>query len=119
MAEVILPDGRSLSRELVCQGMAWWYREYAPGDRELERLEAKARSARLGLWSQPNPIPPWEWRKGHGTTTTAVVIGNRRSRLYHAPTCRGVAMMKDANRVTFETAAKAEEAGYRNAADCR
>ena len=33
--EVILPDGRSLNRELVRAGLAWWYRHYAPRDREL------------------------------------------------------------------------------------
>jgi endonuclease YncB( thermonuclease family) len=27
VAEVILPDGRSLNREMIGQGAAWWYRE--------------------------------------------------------------------------------------------
>ncbi len=63
VAEVILPDGRSLNHELVRQGAAWWYRQYAPGDRELARLESQARGARRGLWSQPRPTPPWDWRK--------------------------------------------------------
>src|SRR5579875_576605 len=27
VAEVILPDGRSMNREIVRQGMAWWYRQ--------------------------------------------------------------------------------------------
>jgi micrococcal nuclease len=62
--EVILPDGRSLNQELVCEGMAWWYRHYAPHDAELARLEAEAKSAKRGLWSQPHPVPPREWRKG-------------------------------------------------------
>jgi endonuclease YncB( thermonuclease family) len=58
VAEVILPDGRSLNREMVREGMAWWYRRYAPSDRELQRLEADARAAKRGLWSQTNPAPP-------------------------------------------------------------
>src|SRR5690242_19455816 len=29
VAEIILPDGRNLNRELVKAGMAWWYRQYA------------------------------------------------------------------------------------------
>jgi endonuclease YncB( thermonuclease family) len=29
----------------------------------LEGLEKEAREARIGLWVDPNPIPPWEWRK--------------------------------------------------------
>jgi len=64
VADVILPDGRSLNRELVGQGMAWWYREYAPRDATLTSLEAQAKAARCGLWSQPNPVPPWTWRRG-------------------------------------------------------
>jgi hypothetical protein len=35
VAEVVLPDGRSLNHELVRGGMAWWFRKYAPDDREL------------------------------------------------------------------------------------
>jgi endonuclease YncB( thermonuclease family) len=60
---VVLPDGRNLNRELVQAGLAWWYRKYAPDDRELEKLEAEARSAKRGLWQDPNPVPPWEFRK--------------------------------------------------------
>lgn len=61
VGEVILPDQRSLNRELVRAGLAWWYRQYARGDRELERLEAAARTARRGLWADAHPVPPWEW----------------------------------------------------------
>ncbi len=59
---VVMPDGGLLNNELVRIGMAWWYRRYAPGDAELQRLEQEARSARIGLWVDPNPVPPWEWR---------------------------------------------------------
>jgi endonuclease YncB( thermonuclease family) len=51
VAEVILPDGRSLNREMVRQGMAWWYRHYAPDDAELAKLEKEASAAKIGLWS--------------------------------------------------------------------
>jgi endonuclease YncB( thermonuclease family) len=118
VAEVILPDGRSLNQEMVRAGMAWWYRKYAPGDTELARFETEAKEARRGLWSQPNPIPPWSWRKGEGVSQTAAVIGNRRSRVYHKPTCRGAESMGERNRVRFDTAAQAEAAGYRPAGDC-
>jgi deoxyribonuclease-1 len=46
------------------------------------------------------------------------VIGNRRSRIYHKPTCRGAATMGEKDRVTFASEAAAEEAGYRKAGDC-
>ena len=60
---MILPDGRNLNREIVKSGFAWWFRRYAPNDKELRRLEAEARDARRGLWVDPEPIPPWEFRK--------------------------------------------------------
>ena len=41
----------------------WWYRKYAPGDMELERFEMEAREAKKGLWADPEPVPPWEWKK--------------------------------------------------------
>jgi endonuclease YncB( thermonuclease family) len=52
-----------VNQQLVARGYAWVYRKYSD-DAELLRLEAEARDKRLGLWADPNPIPPWEWRKG-------------------------------------------------------
>lgn len=49
-------------------GLAWWYRKYAheqsPEDaRQYELAEWQARSRRMGLWGQAQPMPPWEWRR--------------------------------------------------------
>lgn len=63
IGDVLLPDGRNLNRELVAAGLAWWYRKYAAKDSTLERLEAEALTAKRGLWADPNPTPPWCWRK--------------------------------------------------------
>jgi micrococcal nuclease len=63
LGDVILPDGMNLNQELVKQGWCWWYRKYAPGDTLLEGLAHDAREARKGLWADPQPVPPWEWRK--------------------------------------------------------
>jgi len=62
VARVYTPEGEELNRALVREGLAWWYQNYAPGDQELERLQAEARAERRGLWSQPHPVIPWEWR---------------------------------------------------------
>ncbi|MEJ5250763.1 MAG: thermonuclease family protein [Chthonomonadetes bacterium] len=62
LGEVILPDGRSLNRELVRNGYAWWYRRYS-NDPVLQQLEDEARRERRGLWRDKNPIPPWEFRR--------------------------------------------------------
>ena len=42
LADVLLSDGLNLNQELVKDGWCWWYRKYAPGDTELERLEKEA-----------------------------------------------------------------------------
>ncbi|WP_461395495.1 thermonuclease family protein [Deferrisoma sp.] len=68
VGEVILPDGRSLNRELVSAGLAWWYRRYAPDDADLARREAEARAARRGLWADAAPVPPWEYRRSRRRT---------------------------------------------------
>ena len=61
LAEVFLPDGRSLNQELVAAGYAWWFRKYST-DRTLEALERAALRARRGLWVDPDPVPPWDFR---------------------------------------------------------
>lgn len=63
VGEVILPDGRNLNQELVRAGYAWWYRKYS-SDSTLGELEEKARAARIGLWGDLVPVPPWDWRRG-------------------------------------------------------
>jgi endonuclease YncB( thermonuclease family) len=65
LAEVILPDGTNVNRELVREGWCWWYRKYAPGDTVLEQLEAKARVDKKGLWTDSQPVSPWGYRKTH------------------------------------------------------
>src|SRR5262249_3053400 len=73
VADMILPDGRNLNLELVRAGLAWWYRRYAPRDGVLEQLEVEARAGRRGLWADPHPVPPWEWRRyPHGVVRPTV-----------------------------------------------
>ena len=56
------PMARTSITMLVKDGWCWWYRKYAPGDTVLEGLEKEAREAKKGLWADPQPVPPWEWR---------------------------------------------------------
>jgi endonuclease YncB( thermonuclease family) len=54
----------------VVAGMAWWYRQYAreqeAGDaHRYELAEQDARARRIGLWADPSPTPPWDWRKAN------------------------------------------------------
>lgn len=55
---------RNINLTMVADGHAWWYRYYAPDERQLQAAEARAREERLGLWGKvPDPVPPWDWRR--------------------------------------------------------
>src|SRR5207245_7663620 len=47
VADVILPDGRVLNRELVAAGLALWYQRYSH-DKSLGQVEADGRADRRG-----------------------------------------------------------------------
>ena len=59
---MVLADGTNLNKALVAEGWCWWYPKYARNNRELKRLESEARNGKRGLWADPYPVPPWEWR---------------------------------------------------------
>lgn len=46
---------------MVADGFAWHAIRFSSSDR-LAQLEASAKAKRLGLWADPNPQPPWEYR---------------------------------------------------------
>lgn len=62
VGDVIMPDGKSLAKELLKAGYAWHYKEYS-NDKELEGLEQKARKEKKGLWIENNPVAPWDYKK--------------------------------------------------------
>src|SRR5690606_17267573 len=61
VALVTLPDGLILNKELLKAGLAWHYKYYDKSE-EFAELERYAQDKKLGLWAQPNPVPPWEYR---------------------------------------------------------
>lgn len=48
----------------VERGMAWVYRAFAH-DPKLIQLEGAAKVAKRGLWSDTQPVPPWDWRRAN------------------------------------------------------
>ena len=48
--------------ELLRAGLAWHYKRYSK-EEELAVLEDEARANKVGLWTDPHPVPPWEWRR--------------------------------------------------------
>lgn len=137
--------------EQLRAGMAWYYRQYEADvfkdDRAVyDRAEREAKAAKRGLWADPRPTPPWEFRRagrggdsdesparpglaqplppvpGEGAGGGAEhgpVVGNRRSMIYHWPGCPGYSQISPSNRVPFPTREAAERAGYRAARNCR
>ena len=55
-------EGIDANAEQVRLGMAWVYDRYVT-DRSLYQLQEEARAARRGLWVDPDPMPPWVWRR--------------------------------------------------------
>lgn len=90
---IVLINGENLNEQIVSHGHGWVYRKYCTADycNDWLKLEETARDARIGLWEDKNPQPPWDWRAEHRskngngggngnngsavTSSTAVVAG--------------------------------------------
>lgn len=58
----VFVNGMNVNREMVKNGFAWVYRQYAH-DAKLLDLEKSARAKKIGLWRLDNPIYPSDFRK--------------------------------------------------------
>jgi endonuclease YncB( thermonuclease family) len=56
-------EGRDINLEMVADGWAWTF-GFATAESYLA-AEAEARRTRSGLWSDPRPMAPAEWRAQH------------------------------------------------------
>lgn len=64
----VLLDGKDANLEMVKAGLAWHYKQYEREQRPEDRLsyaeaEMAARKKKNGLWADPNPTPPWDYRR--------------------------------------------------------
>lgn len=64
VAKTYLEDGRECGEQLIKAGLAWHFKKYST-EKKLADLEIEARNKKIGIWSDPRPIPPWEVRKLH------------------------------------------------------
>lgn len=62
VAIVYLEDRRELNYELLKAGMAWHSRKFS-NDKMYEAAVRHARKSGMGLWGNPDPVPPWDFRK--------------------------------------------------------
>ena len=63
----VMLSSQDVSLEQIRAGMAWHYKYYQADqtldDRQLYAdAESAARANRVGLWIDPDPIPPWDFR---------------------------------------------------------
>lgn len=49
-----------INAQMVASGYAWAYRKFS---KKYTAQESRAKSQRLGLWRDKEPISPWEWRR--------------------------------------------------------
>ncbi|EIE3169285.1 thermonuclease family protein [Escherichia coli] len=61
IGRVFTMNGTEASRFMVQSGAAWIYERYNV-DESLPALQREAQEQKRGLWADPKPVPPWEWR---------------------------------------------------------
>ena len=58
-------NGKSINEELLKAGLAWVFTRYCdkPCCNQWYKYQEEARQKKQGLWSMPNPVPPWDFRR--------------------------------------------------------
>ncbi|MDD3815794.1 MAG: thermonuclease family protein [Desulfocapsaceae bacterium] len=127
---MVFVDGLNLNKEIVANGQGWVYRKYCTASfcDDWLKLEEKARNSKIGLWSDKNPTPPWEWRHGQKNSGNTGVIGssvngsagiyhgNQHSHVFHGSSCRDYNCKNCI--VMFGSVNEAVGAGYRAHKEC-
>ncbi len=62
IAKIYYDDNKYLSAEIIKNGLGWHYKKYSTS-KKIASFENSARLQKLGLWSDKNPIAPWDWRR--------------------------------------------------------
>jgi micrococcal nuclease len=62
IAKIYYDDNKYLSAEIIKNGFGWQYKQYSTS-KLLASLEQEARQNKRGLWVEPNPIYPSEFRR--------------------------------------------------------
>src|SRR5207245_1665212 len=87
-----------------------WERERA---RRIEAIQGNRNPFIWGEAPSDRPATPAVVASANG-----VIIGNKKSKVYHRPDCPGVAKVSSQNRVRFASEAEAQAGGYRSAGNC-
>ena len=55
---------------MVSDGMAWCYEQYLVRTAACHKAQTEAKTAKRGLWVDPVPLAPWEFRKAQRENRT-------------------------------------------------
>ncbi|MBX3171108.1 MAG: thermonuclease family protein [Candidatus Eremiobacteraeota bacterium] len=62
LAQLYLPDGTNVNALQVRNGHAWVFTRYCRDPAYWMPLQREAQRQHRGLWHDPSPIPPWNFR---------------------------------------------------------
>jgi micrococcal nuclease len=124
---VVFAGSTNVNQEVISNGYAWQYKKYCKASfcRDWSILEDHAKTARIGLWSEAKPIPPWQYRKdkrsGGGAKSSVaggsgVYHGNVKSKVLHGYGCSAY-NCKNCTSV-FGSVSEGLDAGYRVHSGC-
>ena len=65
LAYVYSPEGKDVSLLMIHEGMAWHFTKYDNND-VYEAAQNLAKKAKRGLWADPSPVAPWDFRSNKG-----------------------------------------------------
>jgi len=127
---IVYVGNTCVNQEIIRNGFAWVYEKYChkPMCQEWQKLEDQARTSKAGLWSHPNPVQPWDFRRGikklsaaeeTSTNADAAVVyhGNTGSKIFHRPGCANYTCKRCT--VIFNSREEAIAAGYKPCGICK
>lgn len=124
ICKITLSNGEDACLDQVKDGMAWHYKQFqddqSPADRQAyAAAECTAMKSKIGLWSDPHPVQPQDFR--HTTSspllldaqgcrissepTSGAVRGNARSHIFEWPGCPYYDAISPDNRVCVHESA--------------
>ncbi|MBW1636812.1 MAG: thermonuclease family protein [Deltaproteobacteria bacterium] len=67
LVALIEHDGQDINGDMIKAGMAWVYPKYCRKTvcREWSENQVKAKNEGRGLWSEDDPLSPWQWKRMH------------------------------------------------------